>query len=500
MKRHSAVLAAFCLAALAACQSYSGPGAAAPGQPPARQSGATGPFWQAGQLTPAQRFELAKRSTPELIAFLRRLPKGADLHNHLGGATFADYLIESARTNDKRFDTVRNSFTDDNGADTLSMQEFLARPALVYAFRNQLSVRGWAAAGGSGHDHFFTTFSYIGDAGRDPAAMLAEVLARNVYQNVQYLELMATVIPPAVVPAFRAAYTGLNLDDLTASFAPLAVLIDDPALQRQYTEMLDGIEARAFARLAEHHGVPRERAPPTRYIMQLDRVRDLDRFALTAAMALTGIRADPRIVGLNMVAPEDLPTSRLQFDAHMRILDFLWRRYDGTTAGGFDISLHAGELALLDSPVEPMRDRIRRSIDEGHAQRIGHGASVAWETDLVGLLTQMAADGVLVEVIPSSAEVILGMSGRDHPFRMYRDAGVPVCISTDDEAVNRSNLTMEYVQVVQQHDLTYDDVVGLARSCLQHAFVDADARAVLLQRHARALAEFEGALASGFRE
>ena len=48
------------------------------------------PFWGAGNADSATRFELARRSTPELIAFLRRMPKGADLHNHISGATYSD--------------------------------------------------------------------------------------------------------------------------------------------------------------------------------------------------------------------------------------------------------------------------------------------------------------------------------------------------------------------------------------------------------------------------
>jgi hypothetical protein len=48
-------------------------------------------------MTAAERFELARRSTPELTAFLRRMPKGADLHNHLGGALRADFLIATAK-------------------------------------------------------------------------------------------------------------------------------------------------------------------------------------------------------------------------------------------------------------------------------------------------------------------------------------------------------------------------------------------------------------------
>ena len=57
-------------------------------------------FWHPEAGTPTERFELAKRTRPELIAFLRRFPKGADLHNHAGGAVYSDYVIDEARVKD----------------------------------------------------------------------------------------------------------------------------------------------------------------------------------------------------------------------------------------------------------------------------------------------------------------------------------------------------------------------------------------------------------------
>ena len=43
------------------------------------------PFWAKNAGSPAARFELAKRSEPELIAYVRRKPKGADLHKLIDG-------------------------------------------------------------------------------------------------------------------------------------------------------------------------------------------------------------------------------------------------------------------------------------------------------------------------------------------------------------------------------------------------------------------------------
>jgi hypothetical protein len=150
----------------------------------------------------------------------------------------------------------------------------------------------------------------------------------------------------------------------------------------------------------------------------------------------------------------------------MAILDFLWSRM-----GKPNFSLHAGELTLKESAVEPMRDRIFISIDKGHARRIGHGVAIAWENDVVKTLERMKRDKVMLEFCPSSSDFILGLKGKNHPFMLYRQAGVRVSINTDDEAVSRSNITMEFVKAIRNFNLNYGDVKELIRNSLEFSFL-----------------------------
>lgn len=90
----------------------------------------------------------------------------------------------------------------------------------------------------------------------------------------------------------------------------------------------------------------------------------------------------------------------------------------------------------------------------------------------VGLLQYMRHHDILVEICLTSNEAILGVWGDAHPFFMYRQAGVPVSINTDDEGVSRSNLTMVFVKAVQRYDLSYDEVKDLARNSLEYSFLD----------------------------
>jgi adenosine deaminase len=110
-------------------------------------------------------------------------------------------------------------------------------------------------------------------------------------------------------------------------------------------------------------------------------------------------------------------------------------------------------------------------VELGHAQRIGHGVDVFYEDDAAGLIHEMAAKHIMVEINLTSNDVILGVKGQDHPLAVYRAAHVPVALSTDDEAVSRIDLTHEYVKGAEEQNLSYVDLKRMARTSLEHAFL-----------------------------
>lgn len=490
------------------------------------------PFWAPGLGSAANRFELAKRSEPELTAFLRRFPKGADLHNHGGGATYSDYLLDGARAAGWRYDPDAVTFVP-AGEGTISIDALEKDTAELKRFFETISMRGWYPNTASGHNHFFETFRHISPSGRTPASLIAELVTRNRYQNVNYLELMLNPLPRGLRREFTKAGAGLDPDNLDSAFARFDDLLGSKAIDETIVRALDSLDAAIGQELGSGPSAAEPATTPVhvRYLGSLMRVGPLDAFFSDAVAVFAGMRADNRIVGLNIVAPEDHPQARRDFQTQMRMLDFLWKRFDKP-----NITLHAGELTLVLSPVESMWDRIRTSIDTGHARRIGHGISVGWERDLPGLLAQMRRDGVMVEINLSSNESILGVEGHAHPLPMYLRAGVPVCITTDDEGVSRSNLTAEYVKAVEQYNLSYTTLKRISRNCLEYSFLPGEslyedrdykrrrsgfaeahredwkpgaaeaalikanprlARQVLLER---AFAEFESTLDKGFRE
>ena len=87
------------------------------------------------------------------------------------------------------------------------------------------------------------------------------------------------------------------------------------------------------------------------------------------------------------------------------------------------------------------------------------------------LMREMAAKRVMVEINLTSNDLILGVSGKNHPLPLYRQFHVPVALSTDDEGVSRIDLTNEYARAVASYDLRYADLKKMARSGLEHAFL-----------------------------
>jgi hypothetical protein len=151
----------------------------------------------------------------------------------------------------------------------------------------------------------------------------------------------------------------------------------------------------------------------------------------------------------------------------MKMLDYLHEIYPKV-----HISLHAGELALGLVPPPSLAFHVRESVERGHAERIGHGVDVMSEHDPIGLLKEMAQRNILVEICLTSNDVILGVTGNDHPLSMYVRYGVPVALATDDEGVSRIDLTHEYLRAVETYEfMTYSQLKRMARLSLEHSFV-----------------------------
>jgi adenosine deaminase len=174
----------------------------------------------------------------------------------------------------------------------------------------------------------------------------------------------------------------------------------------------------------------------------------------------------PHYVGLNLVQPEDAQYSMADYTLHMQMIAALRQFYPHVP-----VTLHAGELAPGLVPPEGLRFHIRQAVEIAGVQRIGHGVDVMYEDRSYQLLQTMAARHILVEINLTSNDVILGVSGKEHPLSLYRKYDVPVALSTDDEGVSRIDLTHEYGKAAETFGLTYPELKEMARNSIEYSFL-----------------------------
>ncbi len=418
----------------------------------------------------------ASRGPVALHAFLTGFPKGADLHVHLSGAVYAETFIRDAAQDGLCVDSATLKFVKPpckaklisagELAGNLSPSDQDLYDRLVDAFSMRSFVPTTAF---SGHDQFFSTFGrFSGLDKRHVGEWVDEVTSRSAAQNQQYLELMHT-------PDFRNAATIAHQLGWNADLPKFRQALLDHGLRTEVP--IDRDEARnaeAMRKQIEHCGTPQATVScnvETRYIYQVLRGFPPEQVFAQTLLGFETVQAamdahDDTWVGINFVMPEDGFVSMRDYSLHMKMVDYLHSIYPRV-----HISLHAGELAPELVPPEGLRFHIREAVEQGHAERIGHGVDVMYEDNPGALLTELAKKHVMIEINLSSNEGILGIEGDHHPFPIYRAAHVPVALSTDDEGVSRIEITHEYVRAALDYGLTYQDMKQLSRTGMEHDFL-----------------------------
>ena len=127
---------------------------------------------------------------------------------------------------------------------------------------------------------------------------------------------------------------------------------------------------------------------------------------------------------------------------------------------------HAGETGGAASIVG--------ALDALGAERIGHGVRCLEDTELVARLRDTA---VMLEVCPTS-NVLLHVVDRpeDHPLTALRDAGLRVCLNTDDPGMFATDLTTELAIAQRYHGLDVRGLRALQLDALDASFAPIDVR------------------------
>ncbi|MDA9471350.1 adenosine deaminase [Enterococcus sp. 5H] len=124
------------------------------------------------------------------------------------------------------------------------------------------------------------------------------------------------------------------------------------------------------------------------------------------------------------------------------------------------LTLHAGECGC--------GKNVADAVKLG-AKRIGHGIALKDTPEYFSLLQQ---NNVLVEMCPTSnfqTKTVTSLA--EYPFKTFLDAGINICINTDNRTVSGTTLTDEYMKLHEWYDITYQDMETFNHHAVNGAFI-----------------------------
>jgi adenosine deaminase len=183
--------------------------------------------------------------------------------------------------------------------------------------------------------------------------------------------------------------------------------------------------------------------------------------SVIAAAQYAARSKNPLLTGFNMAGEERMG----------RVADYA-RAFDIARDAGLGLTIHAGEVCGAFSVADAL-DLVRPS-------RIGHGVRVIEDPALVERLVEL---GTVLEVCPGS-NIALSVfpDFESHPLRQLYDAGVRVCINSDDPPFFRTSLEREYELAAGVMGFAEAEINAMTRTALEAAFVDEPTRLRLLAR------------------
>ncbi|MEM7790055.1 MAG: adenosine deaminase [Verrucomicrobiota bacterium] len=418
-------------------------------------------------------FDTIKRtaSNEELYRFLYAMPKGGDIHHHLGGGFLPSMWLSIAT------DTKRNGgqvFYTRYRTTAHGKHPLLSRPGVSHIFLwqtlnakhyNSLSSafqadfkplsdldpveqEAWKSAvvldeDGEGRDEFFEYhWSRLWDLTRS-IDVVSELFVENMKmfsaEGVRYLEIQ------------RGAFHYLDAK---------GELIPTDVAESFWAERLAQPDAMATNVKVRWQGVVVRFRPDAE-----DQVRQW--FAFLDANRETW-------VGLNMAGRED--NNKGYPSRFKAVYDEMLRKYPG-----IGISIHAGEAEKADTYIF---DTLRLG-----ATRIGHGINLIWDEPT---MLRMRDSKFLVEINLISNELLGYVPDLDlHPFPIYLRQGIPCCLNTDDRGMWDSNFTDEVYVAVERFNLSWEELKKVARYSYEYCFAEPDLKKSLRADYESQLSAFE---------
>ena len=441
-----------------------------------------------------------------LTLFATMLPKGGDLHHHFSGSIYVESYLDWVKDNKfcvfkmsnpnlniQKFHvfTEPQKLSDAQRAICLSVDEVL-RDNIFY---RELLME-WSSKDFANHfhaqtppdTHFFDTFKYFEKITPHAYGLgLQQLKARAKAENVSYLETMLKIVPATSSSDLTAIFKKLDPDpsDLqiqTTLAQAYVYLQNDKTTNEKIDDYLESTE-KVSSDLEDADFRLRFIA----YAVRLTAPEDVFSRLYGAFVAAN---RNSKIVGVNIVGPENNNVAMRDYALHMKMFAFLKKQYPNVK-----LSLHAGELALGMVPPEGLRSHINQAVLTAGASRIGHGVDIAHEKDAPELLNYMARHQIALEINLTSNKDILGIERNAHPISIYRRFKVPFVISTDDSGVSRNNLSDEYVIYIQNYRPSYEELKSTVYNSIRYSFLTDTEKQNEIKKLNQKFSEFEAQMA-----
>ncbi|ADN77940.1 adenosine deaminase [Ferrimonas balearica DSM 9799] len=141
---------------------------------------------------------------------------------------------------------------------------------------------------------------------------------------------------------------------------------------------------------------------------------------------------------------------------------------------GLNVTIHAGE------PGPP--SSIWQAVNELGATRLGHATTATQDPRLLAMLAER---GIGIESCPTSNVHANSVADYEvHPIRQFVEAGIKVCLNTDDPGVSANSVPFEYRMAHQRIGLTLEQLRQIQHNGLELAFISEAERAQLRARKA----------------
>lgn len=412
-----------------------------------------------------KQFQALQTKPDALYAFLKKMPKGGELHYHYDGAVYTETMLHLATQSQLCVHplSLSSQFCHEDPK-ALSIHNIIQSPSMMAKIVHAWSMQQWVPGQKFSHDHFFSVFPKVGTFYTAlKGQLLAAILKKAAKQHELYMEIIAFGL------AGDDEYAKLIQHEKDFS-KKRDKLLANPKFQRSVQQMVT--ESNTFltaAQSALHCATnPNQAACHIQVNFQcyVRRVKSVDAVFAQALAGFVAAEHAQKIVGVNLVDIEDNATAQKDYTQQMQIFQFLHSQYPK-----IHIALHAGELYPKQVASHKVISPIRDAIVISHAKRIGHGLDIADEPDPNELAEMMAKKSVAVEINLTSNHLIFGVHGKQHPLNFYLQHQVPVVLSTDDEGILRTDLTHEYLTAAEEHHINYATLRQINRNTLTYGFI-----------------------------